>query len=173
VLCKSVAYAGSSMLQTQEVYHRGLKGKLMADFQTVKHYLQELHLAIVKEDSAQHILIVEDDLNFQFALQCCLKKEGYSCIGAVSVEEALKSVRLSVPDIVILDLGLRQASGIAFLQNFRKAVSSGEKIPPVLVVSGHSDPEIVEFVTMLGASRFIPKPIGASEIALAVRSFIH
>ena len=33
----------------------------MADFQTVKHYLQELHLAIVKEDPAQLILIVDDD----------------------------------------------------------------------------------------------------------------
>jgi len=33
----------------------------MADFQTVKHYLQELHLAIVKEDPVQHILIVDDD----------------------------------------------------------------------------------------------------------------
>src|SRR5215831_4331266 len=35
--------------------------KLMADFQTVKHYLQELHLAIIKEDPVQQILIVEDD----------------------------------------------------------------------------------------------------------------
>ncbi len=33
----------------------------MADFQTVKHYLQELHLAIIREDPAQHILIVDDD----------------------------------------------------------------------------------------------------------------
>ena len=33
----------------------------MADFQTVKHYLQELRLAIVEEDPAQHILIVDDD----------------------------------------------------------------------------------------------------------------
>ena len=33
----------------------------MADFQTVKHYLQELHLAIVGEDPAQHIIIVDDD----------------------------------------------------------------------------------------------------------------
>jgi len=33
----------------------------MADFQTVKHYLQELHLAIVGEDPAQQILIVDDD----------------------------------------------------------------------------------------------------------------
>ena len=33
----------------------------MADFQTVKQYVQELHLAIVKEDPTQHILIVDDE----------------------------------------------------------------------------------------------------------------
>ena len=33
----------------------------MADFQTVKSYLQELHMMIVKEDPAQQLLIVEDD----------------------------------------------------------------------------------------------------------------
>jgi hypothetical protein len=32
----------------------------MADFQTVKSYVQELHLVIVSEDLAQHILVVED-----------------------------------------------------------------------------------------------------------------
>ena len=40
--------------------HRGLKGEGMADFQTVKSYVQELHLVIVSEDPAQHILVVED-----------------------------------------------------------------------------------------------------------------
>ncbi len=33
----------------------------MADFQTVKSYVHELHLFIVREDPAQHILIVQDD----------------------------------------------------------------------------------------------------------------
>jgi len=33
----------------------------MADFQTVKSYLQELHMLIVTEDPAQQLLIVEDD----------------------------------------------------------------------------------------------------------------
>ena len=32
----------------------------MADFQTVKSYVQELHLVIVNEDPVQHILVVED-----------------------------------------------------------------------------------------------------------------
>ena len=40
--------------------HRGLKGEGMADFQTVKSYVQELHLVIVSEDPAQDILVVED-----------------------------------------------------------------------------------------------------------------
>lgn len=126
-----------------------------------------------KNKAKRKILIIDDDPDFQLVLQNCLKKEGYSCIGTVSVEEALKSVRLNVPDLVILDLGLRQASGLAFLQNFAKSVSKGKKIPPVLVVSGHNDPEIIEFATMLGASRFIPKPMGSSEIVSAVRSFLH
>jgi len=42
-------------------YHYGLKGKGMADFQTVKSYVHELHLFIVREDPTQHILVVQDD----------------------------------------------------------------------------------------------------------------
>jgi CesT_Tir_1 len=33
----------------------------MADFQTVKSYVHELNLFIVREDPAEHILIVQDD----------------------------------------------------------------------------------------------------------------
>jgi diguanylate cyclase (GGDEF)-like protein len=123
--------------------------------------------------SKRKILIVDDDPDFQLVLKNCLKKEGYSCVSAVGVEEALESVRINAPDLVILDLGLRRASGLAFLQNFASVVSSGERIPPVLVVSGHNDPEIVDFAMTLGASRFIPKPTGSFEIVSAVRSFIQ
>lgn len=123
--------------------------------------------------SKRKILIVEDDPDFQSVLKNCLKKEGFSCLSAVSVEEALRQVGSSAPDLVILDLGLRRASGLAFLMNLSKAVSNGGKVPPVLVVSGHNDPEIVEFATTLGAARFIPKPVGSSQIVSAVRSFIH
>lgn len=119
------------------------------------------------------ILIVDDDPDYQLVLRHSLEQKGYSCIGTASVEDALKKVRLSAPDLVILDLGLRQASGLALLQNLARSVSSGDKIPPVLVVSGHSDPEIVEFATTLGACRFIPKPVGSSEIVSAVRALIQ
>lgn len=123
--------------------------------------------------SKQKILIVDDDLGYQLVLQNCLKKAGYTCISAVNVEEALKQVKFTSPDLVILDLGFRKASGIAFLMNLSNSLSKDQKIPPVLVVSGYDDPEIVEFVTTLGASLFIPKPIGSSQIISAIQSFIH
>lgn len=123
--------------------------------------------------SKRVILIVDDDPDFQLVLRHSLEQKGYSCISTASVEDALEKVRRGAPDLVILDLGLRQASGLALLQNLAKSVSSGDQIPPVLVVSGHSDPEIVEFATTLGACRFIPKPVGSSEIVSAVRAFIQ
>lgn len=119
------------------------------------------------------ILVVDDDPDFQSELRNFLDKKGYACIGAAGVEEALEMVRRNSPDLVILDLGLRHASGLAFLQHFVKAVSKGEKIPPVLVVSGHNNPEIIEIATMLGASRFLAKPLSAPEIVSAIRTFIH
>lgn len=118
------------------------------------------------------ILIVDNDFDFQSSLQNCLTEEGYVCASVDSAEEALQRVHLSPPDLVILDLGLRQASGLVFLQKFAKAVPNGKKIPPVLVVSGHHDPEIVDFAKMLGAARFLPKPMRSSDIVSAVRSFI-
>jgi Putative bacterial sensory transduction regulator len=33
----------------------------MADFDTVKHYLLDLHLSIIKEDAAECLLVVEDE----------------------------------------------------------------------------------------------------------------
>ena len=41
--------------------HHGLQGKRMADFNTVKGFLQELQLSIVHEDPAEGIVVVEDE----------------------------------------------------------------------------------------------------------------
>lgn len=123
--------------------------------------------------SQKKILIVDDDTDYQFVLQKSLGREGFACQGVLSVEAALESVRLNLPDVVILDLGLRKASGIAFLQNFAKMISNGEKIPPVVVVSAHTDPEIIDLVKTLGASQFIAKPVDSCQIVSAVHSFFH
>lgn len=133
-------------------------------------------MALASEEralSTRRILIAEDDEDVRVLLEKRLKNEGYSCLGCRSVEEALSALKSFKPDLVILDLGFREASGLALLQNLTKHVDPDQTVPAVLVVSGYSDPEIVQFATTLGASGFIPKPIDTSQIISAVRSLVH
>ena len=119
------------------------------------------------------VLIVDDDADFQSVLRQRLKMDGYACYCSPSVESALKRVRAVDPDLVILDLGFKGASGLAFLENISRMIKDGQKCPPVLVMSGYTDPEIVQFVTTLGASQFLPKPASLAQIVGAVRAAVH
>lgn len=127
----------------------------------------------LKMSSKGEILIIDDDQDFQVVLKQCLNKEGYSCTACGSAEEGLKQVRRSMPDLVILDLGFSNASGMAFLENYSATLSHNEKPPPVMVVSGYSDPEVIELVKTRGATAFLSKPVGAREIISAVRTYIQ
>lgn len=126
-----------------------------------------------KMESKQKVLVIDDDSDFRSVLRRCLQTAGYECVCISSVEEALEQVSDIEPDLVILDLGLRQASGVAFLENVNRYMKKDQKVPPILVVSGYSDNEIVQFVKNLGATRFITKPVGTAQIVSAVRSYIQ
>ncbi len=57
------------------------------------------------------ILLVEDDANIRQMLSIALGAEGYLCVEAASVREALSLFNQHRPDLVILDLGLPDGEG--------------------------------------------------------------
>jgi len=117
------------------------------------------------------ILIVEDDTDLLGMLSKRFQKIGYEVVVAPSVEIALESVRHSLPDMILLDLGFKGASGHALIRDLNK--TKNEISPPVLVMSGYSDPEIVDFFLSLGAADFITKPFQFAEVASKVEALIH
>jgi DNA-binding NarL/FixJ family response regulator len=64
------------------------------------------------------------------------------------------------PRLVLLDLGLPDASGLEALKAFKDACGT----VPVVVLSGNGDPELVMQALDLGASGFIPKNMTPEEI---------
>lgn len=118
--------------------------------------------------SNKQILVVEDDRDMQDLLAKKLKAGGYSCIPALTVEDALKALRRERPDLVILDLGLPDASGTAFLRNAKNWLPPGAKVPPVIVLSGHGDREVVDYAIGEGAMRFLTKPLDSEMLLMAV-----
>jgi DNA-binding response OmpR family regulator len=119
------------------------------------------------------ILVVEDDADFRGLLDRRLSQEGYDCIPHHNVEDALISFKAQKPDLVILDLGFRQASGAAFLSHLRDRERAGHTNPPVLVVSGYDDPEIVSFAKSFGTKEFLVKPINELQFLSTVKALIQ
>ena len=122
-----------------------------------------------KSMNGKKILIVEDDHDTQVLLKKRLEYNGFQCESVDSVEAAFKALQSFYPEVVILDLGFKKASGAAFLQNARKWLPTETPLPRVIVLSGHNHPQIIDFVMASGANGFISKPFNPERLMTLVQ----
>ena len=66
------------------------------------------------------ILIVEDESGIADTLQYALRTDGFEQAWCATGEEALASARASPPALVILDVGLPDASGFEIFKRLRE-----------------------------------------------------
>jgi len=71
-------------------------------------------------DFAQRILLVDDDPMIVDALRLILVSNGFACRAATDGFEALKALRLTLPDIIICDLRMPHMSGFELLPILRR-----------------------------------------------------
>ena len=69
------------------------------------------------------ILLVEDDANIRQMLSIALGAEGYLCVEAASVREALSLFNQHRPDLVILDLGYLMVRAVKYLNVLENPVA--------------------------------------------------
>lgn len=123
--------------------------------------------------SRKCVLIVEDDRDLQELLRKRLESKGFDCESAYTVESALHRLRENRPDLVLLDLGFKDANGTVFLNNARHWLPEGVKAPPILVLSCFNDREVVDFVMDQGAVGFLAKPYDPSVLVNTINDYIH
>lgn len=120
----------------------------------------------------KEILIVEDDNDTQTLLRKRLEHKGFECISTDTVEAALEILKNKSPDLVILDLGLPRINGTAFLTSMRQWLPKGRPVPPVIVLSGHNEKEIVDLVLDEGASGFLSKPVDPEILTSMISNYL-
>ena len=120
----------------------------------------------------KRILIVDDDPDILHFLKKELESLHYKCECSTSVEDALAMVKVLPPDLVLLDLGFHRAGGSAFIQNLKTWLGPDIKAPPVIVLSGHKDKEIIDYAMDLGAAGFIAKPYDVNNLVSMVNEYI-
>jgi len=125
-------------------------------------------LRLEMKESGTHVLIVDDELSVRRFLRTALRAEGYQVSEVATGEEAIHSAVQSTPDIIILDLGLPDISGVEVTQRLRDWTQT-----PIIILSVRdSEADKVEALDA-GADDYLTKPIGVGELMARIRTALR
>ncbi len=114
------------------------------------------------------ILIIEDEHALAAALSTIVRRCGAEPIVAASAQSGLDKLAKKHPDLIVLDIGLPDMSGIEVLKRIRAASDQTK----VLVITAHGTLENALEARRLGASEYFLKPLDLTEFQQAIRAFI-
>ena len=117
------------------------------------------------------ILVVEDEPITQKLIAVNLERAGHKVMRAASVPEAVAAIREVLPDLVLLDWILPNATGVSFARQLR--TDQRTKDIPIIMLTGRT--EETDKVTGLeaGADYYITKPFSPRELLARIKAVIR
>jgi two-component system, NtrC family, nitrogen regulation response regulator NtrX len=115
------------------------------------------------------ILVVDDEPGVRSALSGVLRDEGYQVEAVDTGEACLDRLSRTAYDVVLLDVWLPGADGLATLARIRERRLD----VPVVMISGHGNIESAVRAIKLGAFDFIEKPLSLEKTMLVVRNALR
>lgn len=108
------------------------------------------------ETQTRRILIAEDDRDVLDLIRVRLGVAGYQVAYERDGLAALKSIGLTHPDAVILDVNMPELDGFEVLRALKLAPATATI--PVMMLTARNAPEDVQKAIRLGAKDFLAKP---------------
>jgi two-component system nitrogen regulation response regulator NtrX len=115
------------------------------------------------------ILVVDDEKGVRSSLLGILQDEGLETQGVASGEECLGLLAKRDFAVVLLDVWLPGADGLATLEHIRRL----HPLTSVIMISGHGSIETAVRATKLGAFDFVEKPLSLEKTLLVVKNALH
>lgn len=114
------------------------------------------------------VLVVDDEPQILRALRINLSVRDYDVRTAATGKEALRVAADFRPDVIVLDLGLPDMSGIDVLGGLRGWLSA-----PVIVLSARTDSSDKVAALDAGADDYVTKPFGMDEFLARLRAAVR
>ena len=122
-------------------------------------------------DTQPLVLVVEDSEPIRTAFTILLEESGYTVAAAPTGADA---VRLAggerTPDLVLLDLGLPDISGIEVARSIKGNPATRDI--PVVALTGRDDDGSREALLAAGCSAFLLKPVDTQALIRALPGYI-
>jgi two-component system phosphate regulon response regulator PhoB len=117
------------------------------------------------------ILVVDDEDDVRELLVVNLHRAGFKTIEAPDGETALKAVRESRPDAVILDVMMPAMDGFAVCEKIRSDPKI--KSTPVIMLTAKGQPKDRISGLEKGADDYVPKPFSPKELILRLEAILR
>jgi DNA-binding response OmpR family regulator len=117
------------------------------------------------------VLVVEDEPDIRNLLVVNLTRDGFRCRTAATGAEALRAVRASVPDLVLLDLMLPEMDGLEVCRRLRQ--EPGTASIPIIMLTAKTDEVDRVLGLELGADDYVAKPFSPKELVARVRAVLR
>ena len=111
------------------------------------------------------VLIVDDETDICMGLSDFLKHNGYVVRIVQTGRDALREVERGQIEVVILDLGLPDLSGLDVLRGIKKL----DPLLPVIMLTASTEEKHTVEALHLGAFTYLTKPYNSYELRFALR----
>ncbi|CAL93064.1 sigma-54-dependent transcriptional regulator [Azoarcus olearius] len=112
-----------------------------------------------------HVLVIEDDPNVRLGCEQALQLAGIAVDAVGSAEAGLAKLGAGFPGIVVTDMRLPGADGLAVVRRAREL----DPDLPVIMITGHGDVTLAVEAMRSGAYDFIQKPFAPDLLVEVVR----
>jgi CheY-like chemotaxis protein len=116
------------------------------------------------------VLVVEDSEPIRAAFTILLEESGYSVAAAPTGADAVRLAGERTPDLVLLDLGLPDISGIDVARSIK--ANPATKNVPVVALTGRDDDGSREALLAAGCSAFLLKPVDTQALIRSLPGYI-
>ena len=117
---------------------------------------------------AATVLVVEDEAKLRQLLRDMLEREGLSVVTTGSGAEAIELFKRTVPDLVVLDLGLPDIAGEDVAREIRRMSTA----PLMMLTAKVAEGDRIRGLE-LGADDYVTKPFSPREFVLRVQAVLR
>ncbi|HJU15848.1 MAG TPA: response regulator [Stellaceae bacterium] len=114
------------------------------------------------------VLVVDDEPPIRRFLRTSLKAAEYRVVEAADAAGARRALAAEKPDLIILDLGLPDRSGLDLISELRKSMAL-----PIVVLSARDDERSKVEALDRGADDYVAKPFGMAELMARLRAALR
>jgi two-component system phosphate regulon response regulator PhoB len=117
------------------------------------------------------VLVVEDEPSIQELIAVGLARNGHTVKRAANADEAWREVREAVPDVILLDWMLPDASGPSITRKLR-AEARTRDVPIIMLTARAGDDDKVEGLAS-GADDYLTKPFSPRELEARIQAVLR